>query len=132
MENGIYRVLYRNRTVVLPLLSLSFFFFSFFFLFALSSGFAEMDLGQTGAYPWNGESGAISAGVIAVLREGERKRREEEESVECRERQKQRRTKKEEEEEVVGGRLKKQLFSMRPYHGEFRRRRGNMLGGQQQ
>ena len=66
-------------------------------------------------------------------REGERRRRDDDdESVECRERQKQRRTKKEEEEEVVGGRLKKQLFNMRPYHGEFRRRRGNMLGGQQQ
>lgn len=53
-----------------------------------------MGLGQTGAYPWNGESGAISKGVIAVLREGEKKRREEEESVECRERKKQRRKKK--------------------------------------
>ena len=35
MENGIYRVLYRNRTVVLPLLSLSFFSFLFFFSFCL-------------------------------------------------------------------------------------------------
>lgn len=75
MENGIYRVLYRNRTVVLPLLSLSFFFFSFFFLFALSSGFAEMDLGQTGAYPWNGESGAVTEEVVAVLREREKKKK---------------------------------------------------------
>ena len=74
MENGIYRVLYRNRTVVLPLLSLSFFLF-FFFLFALSSGFAEMDLGQTGAYPWNGESGAVTEEVVAVLREREREKK---------------------------------------------------------
>ena len=77
---GIYRILYRNRIVVLSLLLLlllllSFFPFSFSFFSAFSSGFAEMGLGQTGAYPWNGESGAISAGVIAVLREGEKKRR---------------------------------------------------------
>lgn len=56
----IYRVLYRNRIVVLSLLLLSFFFFFLLFpFFAFSSGFAEMGLGQTGAYPWNGESGAI-------------------------------------------------------------------------
>lgn len=42
------------------------FLFSFS-LFALSSGFAEMDLGQTGAYPWNGESGAVTEEVAAVL-----------------------------------------------------------------
>ena len=41
----------------------------------MSSGFAEMDLGQTGAYPWNGESGAVTEEVVAVLREREKKKK---------------------------------------------------------
>lgn len=89
---GIYKIVVLLSSSSL-LLSFLFLFLFFSFLFAFSSRFAEMGLGQT-AYPWNGESGAISDGVIAVLREGERKRREEEESVGCRERKKQRRKKK--------------------------------------
>lgn len=42
----------------------------------MSSGFAEMDLGQTGAYPWNGESGAVTEEVVAVLREREEEEEE--------------------------------------------------------
>lgn len=129
MENGIYRVLYRNRTVVLPLLSLSFFFFSFCLEFWVRGNGSRADRSVSLE---RRERRGNRGSCCGTLRERER----EEETMTMsqlsaeKDRNKDERRKK--EEEVVGGRLKKQLFSMRPYHGEFRRRRGNMLGGQQQ